>query len=330
MRSVHPLPAGQAGKQIGAKPMPDMGKAVGKGGRFGSDRRGFTLIELLVVVAVIALLLSIMLPSLGQARETGKASVCTSNQRQLAIAATSYAADNADWMNPLEDWWTVGGQQIEVTFRVIIFPYVAGMPQIFDCPSERLYVYADGFSSADENRTVALGGILTADRYAWCRLYGVAHLLERWNFSGIGISGVHWFRKQPPDLATRPKAMPFGRPVESGYREGLKKYAEIKTPGKLIWFGDGASDGALVTWGNDNGWWIKSQAPGYGQGNPGFNRRLQNDYGCQRHREKANYALADGHVARLDPNDIRCEENECWWSTRPDVHYLLGRHDQHR
>jgi prepilin-type N-terminal cleavage/methylation domain-containing protein len=252
------------------------------------ENRGFTLVELLVVVAIIVLLVSLLLPSLGQARKTAQAAVCTSNQRQLAIAAVAYTADNRDWMNPLEDWWTANGEKVEVTFRVILFPYVGGMPQTFDCPAERVYIYAGGFSQVDERRTVAAGGTLTNDRDMWGRLYGVVHPLERWNFGGIGIAGVHWFRKNPPDLATRPKVMPFGRAVESGYREGLRKYAEIKSPAKLIWFGDGASDDMLATWGSDNGWWIKSQAPGYGQGEPGFNRLLQNDYGCRRHNEKAN------------------------------------------
>lgn len=59
-------------------------------------RGGFTLIELLVVVAVIALLISILLPALGKAREQGKAAVCKSNLHQLALSTTYYAQENAD------------------------------------------------------------------------------------------------------------------------------------------------------------------------------------------------------------------------------------------
>lgn len=66
------------------------------------DRRGFTLIELLVVVVILALLISILLPALAGARESGRRSVCLSNLRSVMLGVVVYTQESNDWLPAAE------------------------------------------------------------------------------------------------------------------------------------------------------------------------------------------------------------------------------------
>jgi len=74
-----------------------------------SDKRrhpsGFTLIELLVVVAIIALLISILLPTLSRAKAQSRMAVCKSNLREYGKACTYYLADHDDVFPPHVHHW---------------------------------------------------------------------------------------------------------------------------------------------------------------------------------------------------------------------------------
>jgi prepilin-type N-terminal cleavage/methylation domain-containing protein/prepilin-type processing-associated H-X9-DG protein len=83
--------------------------------------KAFTLIELLVVVSIIALLISILLPSLRKARELARRAKCQGHLHMIALAVREYAADNNDFTplgnsteaqaDPTNGWWGGNGVQ---------------------------------------------------------------------------------------------------------------------------------------------------------------------------------------------------------------------------
>ncbi|MCH7847611.1 MAG: prepilin-type N-terminal cleavage/methylation domain-containing protein, partial [Planctomycetes bacterium] len=58
--------------------------------------KGFTIVELLVVISIIALLIGILLPAIGKARDKARTTTSVSNLRQLAVAHNAYAGDWED------------------------------------------------------------------------------------------------------------------------------------------------------------------------------------------------------------------------------------------
>jgi len=125
-------------------------------------RCGFTLIELLVVIAIIALLLAILIPTLGRIKQQAACSTCLSNQHQLLLAWVLYAQDNDDKLvgahdgyafSPSKDYdWvqlprTAGGtvvaramatleDEIRGCERGTLFPYVRNIA-LYHCPADR-------------------------------------------------------------------------------------------------------------------------------------------------------------------------------------------------
>jgi prepilin-type N-terminal cleavage/methylation domain-containing protein/prepilin-type processing-associated H-X9-DG protein len=138
-----------------------------------NKQRAFTLIELLVVISVIALLMTILLPALGRARESGKRTVCLSNLKTLQLAWGMYADSNNEkivdkdieygkspaWVSwddsnsptaimPLSD-------QIRAIRAGLLYPYV-GNVKAYHCPNGfrgyiRTYSIVESMGNNDNN-----------------------------------------------------------------------------------------------------------------------------------------------------------------------------------
>ena len=100
-------------------------------------RRGFTLIELLVVIAIIALLLAVIMPALGKAKEAAQRIICRNNLRQQSIGIILYSNDNDSYVphNKMVGWlWDM---TFEATKQLSDY---AGFDdnKTFFCPANRI------------------------------------------------------------------------------------------------------------------------------------------------------------------------------------------------
>lgn len=122
-------------------------------------RRAFTLVELLVVIGIIALLISILLPALSRAQESGKRVGCLNNHRQLLMAVRYYADEWKDvlpfvnsnsvesgnqWAGPGWLYWRARGygnstdpaQHLRDIQYGVLWKYLK-QPKVYRCPFDQ-------------------------------------------------------------------------------------------------------------------------------------------------------------------------------------------------
>ncbi|MCX7008864.1 MAG: prepilin-type N-terminal cleavage/methylation domain-containing protein, partial [Kiritimatiellaeota bacterium] len=121
-----------------------------------SRRRGaFTLIELLVVISIIAILLSLLLPSLSTSLQRAKRINCMSNMRGLQTAYISYAQSHNDTLvsgMTAAGAWVEAGNTVDSITNGQLYSSVRDI-RAYRCPTAQLHLY----------RSYSINGYLNAE-----------------------------------------------------------------------------------------------------------------------------------------------------------------------
>lgn len=107
-------------------------------------RRAFTITELLVVVSLIVLIMSLILVALGRLGGMSRSVLCSSNQRQIAMAIAAYCGDYnghvfthrnwGKWLDPTDPTELIDPMHANAYWGVMYAVYAGGGPELFHCP----------------------------------------------------------------------------------------------------------------------------------------------------------------------------------------------------
>jgi len=161
--------------------------------RRATKSRGFTLIELLGVIAIIGILVGLLLPAVQKVRDAAARARCSSNLRQLVLAAHNYASNNADklpdalYMNGAHPWYYMSPLAHMLPYLEQDNIYKLGSLGI---PPTANYPWSNGVNLATSGgRTIATTPIKTFQCAA---------------DSGINGQGLAWVTQAGPEQAMPP------------------------------------------------------------------------------------------------------------------------------
>jgi prepilin-type processing-associated H-X9-DG protein len=133
-----PLPSGEGrGEGKGASRKPTIPR-FNRGLSHSRTHSAFTLVELLVIISIIGILAALLLPVLGRARESGRATACLSNLRQLGLALQLYVQDHNNRLPTMFDA-PVNTNSLPATNTLImnlVLSNYLGSVEILKCPSD--------------------------------------------------------------------------------------------------------------------------------------------------------------------------------------------------
>jgi prepilin-type N-terminal cleavage/methylation domain-containing protein/prepilin-type processing-associated H-X9-DG protein len=124
----------------------------------------FTLIELLVTLAIIATLAALLLPVLSRAKESGRATACLSNLRQIGVALQLYVDENQNRLPYMRDKSLTTTNELPSPDQVLAGHL--GNLKVLQCPSDRQRLFEQTGSSyswnsllngQDANRLIVFG-----------------------------------------------------------------------------------------------------------------------------------------------------------------------------
>jgi len=241
---------------------------------------GFTLIELLVVISIIALLIAILLPALGAARDAGRAVQCSSLLKQFGIANAVYQNDHREWNLPgeyTEDGFT---PPTMTWYSVPSFRESLGLPRTDNWGAPGFSVFRRIFNFGDHGElncpSKAIEDSTFPNRID--RSFGV-------NYEGyVGDAGGY---------APNPgNGRNHGAPDGNNYLKSHRAF-ELVNPSAAYFFID--ANAANVNRTNaDAGTW-----EALGESTTTLARPIY------RHQGAANVSLYDGHVERRQPDALQ-------------------------